>query len=181
MKKTFLPALLFVSMCFALIACSNGEYSANPGGNGNGSVNPLKPLTASEFNWAGVGKFSVKINGSLVSSDSAYWMLDTSGANRVFAWMKDGKYFHLYLKDTYTGNLYNMGFKQYLTACHYQAKTDTSATVFDAYQSVLGNSGGIYINRNDSAVMEARFYCQTINARNEVVNLSEGYFKIDKF
>ncbi len=182
MKKTFLPVLLFLSASIVLASCSNGDYSADPSGNANGSVNPLKPLTAGDFTWSGSGKFSVKVNGGgLISTDSAYWSLDTSGANTIEAWTKDGKWFRMYLKDTYTGNVYNLGFKQYNTQIRMLSGVDTATLTYTYYESVKGNSGGIYIDRNDSAVIEAHFYAQTINPLNQVNNLSEGHFRFEKF
>lgn len=181
MKKTFLPVLLFIAVCFGIASCSNGEYSANPGGNANGSINPLKPLTSGEFTWGGTGKFSVKVNGSFVSTDSAYWHLDTTGANEINAFTKDGKWIRLHLKDTYGGNLYNMGFKQYNTYCQYLIGIDTTNFTYTFCESPKGNSGGLFMNRNDSALIEGRFYCQTVSATGVITNLTEGYFKLDKF
>ncbi len=182
MKKAFLPVLLFISACFAISACSNGDYIASPSGNANGSVNPLRPLKPEEFKWAGAGKFSAKINGGgLISTDSAWWALDTSGANIIVAFTKDNGMFSMYLKDVWAGNLYNMGFKQYNTSCRYLATVDSGVTVFDYYESARGNSGGLWMVTNDSLSFSGMFYCQTVNSKGNVMNLSEGTFSLSKF
>lgn len=182
MKKAFLPVLLFISACFAISACSNGDYIATPGTNANGSVNPLRPLKPEEFNWAGAGNFSVKINGGgLISTDSAWWFIDTSGANRVVAFINGSGYFNFYLKDTYAGNLYNMGFEQYNTSAQFLGPVDSGTVFFDYYESARGNSGGLWMLTNDSLTFSGKFYCQMVNSKGNVVNLSEGTFAMSKF
>lgn len=182
MKKAFLPILLFVSVCFAISACSNGDYIASPGTNANGSINPLKPLKPEDFKWAGAGKFSVKINGGgLISTDSSWWFIDTSGANVVVAYTKESGFFRLYLKDVWAGNLYNMGFKQYNTLCQHLPPLDSGTVFFDYYESAKGNSGGLWMVTNDSLSFTGMFYCQMVNSKGNVVNLSEGTFNLSKF
>ncbi len=63
MKCIVYSVLLFTGLSL-LVACSNGTYTANPSSNANSSVNPLHPLTSSQFNWKGTDPMSANINGT---------------------------------------------------------------------------------------------------------------------
>src|ERR1043165_9714417 len=112
--KRILCAALMLTGISTLISCSNGDYTNNVTSPANQSVNPLKPLTASEFTWSGAEPLSVKRNGSLWHADSAWFHYDSTGAANLFAY-ETSKHegIVLHLLSTYAGNLYNMGFKQY--------------------------------------------------------------------
>lgn len=184
MRKLFYSILLVTAVSLMLGSCSNGEYVANPTTNGNNSGNPLNPLKADQFTWSGSGLFSVKINGNLWVADTAYYWLDTNGVNRIYAY-KDSfrQEITLYLANTWSGNLYNMGPKQYNMLATWIP--NTLAIVIDPktgfYMSALGNVGQMYMVTNDTMTYNGRFYCQTVSPEGDIVNLSEGYFNLTKW
>jgi hypothetical protein len=167
MRKSFYSLLLLAGIC-AFSACSNGDYSANPSSNVNGAVNPLNPLKASEFTWAGEEP---------LSADEAHWGLDTSGANIIIA-TKGNKMMYFRLTDVWTGNLYDMQYHNYKRFSYY---TDSSSYGLGYYQSNLDNSGEINIIENDTAVIIGKFYYKGANILGQEVSIKNGYFKISKY
>ncbi len=167
-------------LCIALASCSNGDYVANPASNGNQSINPLKPLTASEFTWAGADPVSANINGAAWVADSAYIYADSTGTYVIGA-IKGKQMLSLYFKHTWTGIVYNMGYHQYDVLGMWLDNTDSmySATYF--YQSALGNSGEMYQVQNDTAVFKGKFYFQAVNGKGQIINFSNGWFNLNKF
>jgi len=111
--RKLLNSILFVAgLSLVFASCSNGEYTANPNGNANTSLNPLNPLkTEEDFSWGGSEPLSADINGNRWVAESANFLLD-SGVNYIFAY-KGASQFHLILPDVYRGNLYNTGFGKY--------------------------------------------------------------------
>lgn len=183
MNKILYSILLSASVLVGMASCSNGDYVANPDSNGNNSVNPLNPLTAADFVWSGNDPVSCKINGSLWVADTAFYFLDTSGANNIYAFkdsFRQEMVFHLL--NTWSGNLYNMGHLQYNTMVTWIPNTLNFLDTGGAYLSTLGNSAELYMIANDTinANFTGKFYAQTVNAKGDIVNLSDGYFNVPK-
>ncbi len=173
MKNIFRCALLGLTVAL-FAACSNGDYVANPSSNSNGSINPLDPLKEGDFTWSGTDPMSADINGTNMVF-GAYWRLD-SGRNTLTG-TNGTKMIVLSLKDVYTNNLYDMGYQQYQTNGFV---TDSFGNVDSYYFSVLGNSGGVWISQNDSAVIKGKFYFQGVNSRGQVMNITHGHFNVSK-
>lgn len=178
MIRNAISALFILSFSFLLVACNNGDYKANPDNPTNGAINPLNPLTASQFNWSGVTPVSLNINGALWVADSAFYFMDTAGNNTVYAF-KDKQALFLYFKDTWQGNVYSMGFHQY--SCIGQwLQLDSFYSANSYYQSALGNSGGLYISRNDTVRFAGEFYFHGVNGNGQSVSITNGFFDLKK-
>lgn len=177
MKKVFY-SLLCAGSLLGFAACSNGDYNANPDSVENGAVNPITPLTSDEYNWGGTDPMSAEINGAGWVADNASFTLDGSGSN-VLVGTKDGsaKVMRLSLKDVWSGNLYDMGWKN---TDRYGLLTDTVNNVFTPYYSYLGNSGGIKIIYNDTDAIKGMFYFKGVTLDGQVVTVNKGYFNIIK-
>jgi len=171
MKNIVYYLFLFISLSF-FVACSNGDYIANPSSNINGSVNPLHPLAATDFTWTGTDPLSANIDGAPFVATWATFSFD-SGVN-VIAGIKGNKVIYLYLTNTWAANLYNMGYHQYNSSGYYGDSTNV-------YWSYYGNSGGLYVLQNDTFRIKGLFYFQGINAKGEVINVSNGYFNVPKW
>ncbi len=167
--------LLFAGVC-SFSACSNGDYSANPSSNVSTAVNPLKPLTSSEFTWTGDEPLSADINGTHWKADVATWSIDDSGSNFIVA-TGGGRMMYFKLADVWTGNVYDMQYKNTKRFSYY-ADSGTSASGY--YLSNLDNSGEINIIENDSLVIKGKFYYKGYNGAGKEVNITNGYFKIQK-
>ena len=177
MKKIFYNFLFVTGAFCAINACSNGPYTANPSSNGNNSVNPLKPLTSSQFTWGGSGSISADINGSHFVADTASWGLDSSGTNIIAGSNSSGKGFLFYLNSVYAVNLYSLSYHIYNT---YMVYSDSISNVNDYYFSYFGNSGEVKITENDSAYIKGLFYFQGVTHDGRIVTVSNGYFNIAK-
>ncbi|MCF8450310.1 MAG: hypothetical protein K9G49_10620 [Taibaiella sp.] len=181
MKKIF-HTVLCCLVILGLNACSNGDYNADPASNANGAVNPITPLTPTQFTWTGDEPMSADINGNRWKADNATWALDTNGANIVLG-TKDNSPIRLsfYLSDVWGdvngGNTYSMEWKDY---DRFGLYTDSMSIIEGGFYSYLSNSGGIKILRNDSVVFQGLFYFKGVSPTGKVVNISNGYFKIDK-
>ena len=91
MKNIFYSILVLAGACFVVASCSNGAYNANPTSNANQSVDPLNPLTLSQFTWGGgSGAVSGTVNGASWTADTAYFGTDSTGASDVIAYKKNG-------------------------------------------------------------------------------------------
>lgn len=178
MKKIIVGLFALSALTFA--SCSNGDYQADPASPANGAVNPKTPLGDDEFTWNGSEPISMKINGTPWTADQASFYLDTSGSN-VITGTKDGKagVIAMYLRDVWKGNSYPMEWKNYSRRAAWGDSVGNNEWVI--YTSDRSNSGGIRIIRNDSAVIEGKFYFKGVSINEEVVNISEGYFKINKW
>ena len=166
----------YIFYCFLLVtglsvftACSNGDYIANPGTNANASVNPLHPLTASDFTWSGTNPMSGNFNGVPWVASSAAYAFD-SNMNVLRGYIGNNQLV-LYLTGAWRGNLYNMGYHQYNYSGIW---TDSTGS----YESVLGNSGGLFMLQNDSLGIKGLFYFQGIDTKGDVINITNGYFNI---
>ena len=172
-------SLVFCSAVLGLVSCSNGDYQASPTSNANNAVNPITPLEPDEYSWSGDEPMSADINGARWVADYATFGLDSSGGN-VLVGYKDGSPFLLrfYLKDVWTGNTYSMEWEDYDRFAYI---TD-SATLFTdgAYFSYLSNSGGVHILRNDSAMIQGKFYYKGVSATGKTITVNNGYFEIEK-
>ncbi len=176
MKQLFYSVLMFAGVCSAMSSCSNGAYDANPAGAANTGVNPLNPLTSSQFTWVGSGSFSGDVNGVHFVADTSAWYLDSSGTN-VFVGYSGSKGFIFYLNNVYSVNVYPM---QYHIYNRQAAWTDSVGNVNDYYFSYLGNSGEVKVTENDSAYIKGQFYFQGVTANGRLVTVSNGTFNIAK-
>ncbi|MFI4955484.1 MAG: hypothetical protein ACHP9Y_06180 [Gammaproteobacteria bacterium] len=178
MNKILFTILLVAGLTYALGSCSSGAYNANPSSNANQSINPLNPLNAKQFTWAGTTKkVSLNFNGALWETDSAgigwYDSLQTN-----VLWASDGKkLLVLYIKDGWGGHVYNMGYKQY----NYLGEwVPDSASFYSRYESALGNSGELYMTANDTVNFCGKFYFQAVNAAGQIDNITNGIFTLTK-
>lgn len=178
MKRVLYTFLFMAGLSVMLSACSGGDYKANASSPANNSINPLKPLTASQFTWSGVDPVSANINGSPWVADSAMYFLDSTGANVIFAY-NGTQALYLYFRNTWQGGLYNMGFNNYDVIGEW-VNMDSSFVSTSWHISALGNSGEMYMQQNDTVVFKGRFYCQAVNSHGDIVNISNGYFNFNK-
>ncbi len=177
MRKILNSILFIAGLSLVFASCSNGEYTANPSGNANTSLNPLNPLkSGDDFSWGGNEPLSADINGSHWVAEGASFLLD-SGVNYIFA-NKGASQFHLVLPDVYQGNIYNTGFGKY---DRYMLYADSfGGLTSNYYFSYLGNFGQLYITENDSAIIAGKFHFQGINNKGQLISVTNGYFKIVK-
>lgn len=182
MKKTFYALLLFAGVCFSVSSCSNGAYNASPSSPANSGVNPLNPLKASQFTWTGTDPVSFQVNGAGWHADTAYFLLDSTGASNVIAY-KGSTAFIIHLADLYkvevaTGSvldsMYYHGYSQFA------AFLDSSNTGGYYCYSYLGNSGEVNVIENDSAYLKAQFYFIGVSSKGTVINVSNGWVNITK-
>jgi uncharacterized protein DUF6252 len=180
MKRILYSGLLITGVSLLLYACSSGAYVANSSNPANGSINPLNPLTTSQFTWPALGSLSANVNGTQWVADTAYYYLNPlNGFNVVIGTKSSPKSsLALYLFETYSGNLYNMGFKQYNTYGIYITYDSTAIT--GSYVSTAGNSGELFMQQNDTAYFKGRFYFQAIDTAHQIENLTNGYFDLHK-
>ncbi|MES2704757.1 MAG: DUF6252 family protein [Bacteroidota bacterium] len=176
MKKIFYS--LMVAGVLGLAACSNGDYEANPDSNTNSGINPIDPLTSDDFNWSGGEPVSATINGAGWKADAAYLTIDSTGANVLVA-VKGHQVMAFYLRDVWKGNVYDIGFKQEFRHIMW---SDSVGQTYNVYDSKLGNSAGIkIIENNDSLnVFSGQFYFKGVSPKGDVVNVTNGYFKVTK-
>ncbi|GAA4467366.1 hypothetical protein GCM10023093_23140 [Nemorincola caseinilytica] len=161
-----------------MASCSNGDYQTDPKSPANGAVNPVTPLDGSEFNWSGSEPLSMDINGSKWVADDVYFYLDTSGSNVLIASKVNSSVrLMLYLRDVWAGNVYSMEWQNYGR----RAEFSDSTYIGEIFTSDRSNSGGLRISRNDTAVIEGKFYFKGISQNSKVVNIRNGYFKINKW
>ena len=81
------------------------------------------------------------------------------------------------LQNVWGGSVYNMGYKQY---DKYALWTDSLGYSAGYYQSVLGNSGELYMTANDSVNFCGKFYFQAIDGAGHIDNITNGDFKLTK-
>lgn len=167
---------LAVAGISVLASCSNGDYKASPDNNTNNSVNPIAPLTSSQYTWTGAEPVSANINGSPWTADVAYFSNDSTWANVIVA-MKGSQVMYLYLRDVWKDNVYDIGYK---VPYRYIIWTDSVDGTYSAFYSNLGNSAGLKMNQNDSATIKGQFYAKAVDSKGRVVNISNGYFKLSK-
>ena len=178
MKNVFYSILLLAGIGFAGMACNKGAYNANTNSNQNLGVNPLTPLTADQFDWAGSSHdpMSATINGVPWAASYATWSLDTKGGNVITGYLGAKKMF-LYLNQVYAGNVYDMGYNNFLQAGIW---SDSVGAIYENYYSTNGNSGEVYITHNDSASITGLFYFKGASNSGEVVEVTNGYFHLSK-
>ncbi len=180
MKNLFYSILLVTGVACVVASCSKGAYNANTAANANGSINPLTPLTTpDQFNWIGSGQdpMSATINGVGWKASYATWSLDTFGGNVIKGYL-GGQIMYLYLNQVYQGNIYPMGYHDYLQSGSW---SDSVGGAYLSYYSYYGNSGEVYITHNDSAYIQGLFYFKGITGSGQVTTVSNGYFKLNKF
>ncbi len=180
MKKLLYSALFCACITAVLASCGGKDYVANPSSNANGSVNPLNPLTSSQFTWTGTAPLTVYVNGSPWTADTAFYTFDDSSGTNVIVGYKGTQAIQLNLTDVYAGNVYSMQLKTYNRIAVWY-NLDSVYAITSTYSSILGNSGEIKIIENDSAKMVAQFYFQGVNASGGVDNFSNGYLSINKY
>jgi len=188
MKKVIYSVLLFAGVGFALAACNNGDYNANPASNANNSVNPLAPLDSAQlaaFVTTGTPSFiTATINGSSWSANgdtaASWYFVDTTGCNLITG-ISGGKFFQLQLRNVYATNIYNMGHNNRVTYGIVADYGDTTGEK-NIHISYFGNSGEVQILQNNPVAMKGTFYFQAIDsATGDVVNVYNGYFNVLKF
>jgi hypothetical protein len=182
MKRILSIIALLAAVGYGLQSCSSGAYQANPSSNANGSINPLKPLTAKQFTWTGTGaKVSLNINGAPWSTDSAsiFWY-DSLQTNIVFA-SGGGKVLIMYIKAGWANNVYNMGYKQYDYLAQWADDSATFVSPGLLFQSALGNSGELYMTANDTLHFDGKFYFQGANSKGQIDNITNGVFTLLKY
>lgn len=185
MKNVFYSILLFACFCGVLASCTGGDYNASPNSNANYVVNPLKPLTATQFSWgegttaaiwSGLGVMGATINGSSWSTNNASWYVDTTGTTVVTGYV-GSTIIQLKMNTIYTGKVYPMNFHDYNPYCQL---SDSVGGSYLAYYSFNGNSGELYITENDSAYIKGMFYCECISNNGQITAINNGYFNISK-
>lgn len=187
MKKVLYTMLFCTGLASALTSCSNGEYTANPSSNANGSINPLTPLTSSQFTWSGTEPMSADINGVHWVADGGAFTQDSLFTNQMVGTKSDGTTMALLLANVWGGNLYNMGYHVYDKFGLYidslgpdPLKSPNAANAAHYYISYLGNSGEVKVLENDSAYIKGVFYFQGVNSKGQIINVTNGYFKLPK-
>jgi hypothetical protein len=178
MMKKLLYGILICSVVGGMMACSNGDYQADPQSPVNGVVNPATPLSGDEFSWSGSEPLSMDVNGKKWVADFATFVLDTSGSNVITAY-KTGSpaMIHMVLRDVWKDNVYAMEWQNYSRRSEWY---DSVQGNWVKYTSDRSNSGGVKILRNDTAVIEGKFYFKGVSIDNKTVNISNGYFKVVK-
>ncbi|MBX2907111.1 MAG: hypothetical protein KF744_13785 [Taibaiella sp.] len=179
MKRIFHTLALAAAIAGTLASCNNGDYVADPNSNANPGVNPVTPLTESEFTWENKNeKLAADINGTRWVADNVTFYLDSTGANVVTGYKdKSDIVVQLYMRDVWGGNLYDMEYKnmdQYGTVI---STVPLESTILYSY---LGNSGGLKITQNDSAWIRGSFYFKAIDAKNNVTSVLKGVMNIEK-
>lgn len=179
MKNVFYSILLFAGICGVFAACTGGAYNASPTSNANFVINPLTPLTQSQFTWgvgSKVGAMGAVINGVPWATNNVFW-IDTSGPNEVYG-VLGSQVIHLHLNNVYGGNIYPMGFKLYEQNGSW---SDSVGSVYNIYQSINGNSGEAYITENDTTYIRGMFYFEGITNAGQIAAVNNGYFNIKKY
>ncbi len=179
MRKLLYSILLFAAIGFALASCSKGAYNANTDSAANGGVNPLTPLTASQFDWIGSGKdpMSANINGTPWTAGYATWALNSAGSNIIIGYL-GGQVMYLSLNQVYAGNVYSMSYHDRADSSSW---SDSVGSAYYSYSSYLGNSGEVYVTHNDSAYIQGLFYFKGITPTGQIVSITDGYFKLLKY
>ena len=185
MKKILLSIMAIAATC-SFVACSNGDYLANPVTHANESVNPDNVLTIDQFSWGGTDAISCKINGVYYNVDSAHttWGLDTAGYNVITGFTGIAHGLILRMKNVYGGALYNFGTLNLANSNNTLRSMifyDSMATGPKAYSSAIGNIGQVYILQNDSSRIKGKFHFQALDSiGGNVINVSEGWFNVNK-
>ena len=180
MKKLLYSILFCAGITGLLASCGGKDYVANPSSNANTGVNPLNPLTASQFTWTGTAPLTVYVNGAPWTADTAFYTFDDSSGTNVIVGYKGTQALQLNLANVYAGAIYPMQLKTYsVIAVWYNL--DSSYSITSTYSSILGNSGEIKVTENDSAKMVAQFYFQGVNGSGGVNTYSNGYLSINKY
>ena len=190
MRKALYSLLFMAGVTAALASCTNGDYTANPSSNANGSINPLLPLTSSQFTWAGTEPMSCDINGTHWVADAAYFAINPLNSNLIQGIKgsdSTATEICLSLNDVWKDNLYNMGYHIYNRWGGYYSllvpnpfAAPTAVTGPYIYLSNIGNSGEVKILTNDSASIKGQFYFQGVNSKGQIMNITNGYFNISK-
>ncbi len=178
--KNIRYAILFCAFVVGLVSCNNGDYIADPASNGNGAVNPITPLTSSQFTWFNPNvELSAKINGAYWEADYVTFGIDTAGSNVIVGYKNsDPVTVSLYLRDVWgPDNVYPMEWENY---SRYGVYLNGLSSVDGGYFSYLSNSGGLKITANDTDVIKGMFYFKGVSANGKVVNLSDGVINIIK-
>jgi hypothetical protein len=168
--------ILFACVCF-FASCSNGDYLANPTANSNNGINPITPLESDEFTWSGNDPVSADINGAHWIADWSYYTIDSTWANIITAG-KGSQVMYIYLRDVWKDNLYDIGYK---VPSRYIKWSDSVNHEYVTFYSNLGNSGAVFMTRNDSAGIAGKFYFTGVSLSGQVINLTNGHFSREKW
>ena len=179
MKRIFHTLALAVAIAGTLASCNNGDYVADPTSNANPGVNPVTPLTESEFTWGNqTEQLAADINGTRWVADHVSFFLDSTGANVVTGYKDESDIvLQLYMRDVWTGNLYEM---EWNNLGRYGTVINSIPTNASVYYSYLGNSGGVKISQNDSAFLRGTFYFKGVDRENNVTSVLKGVMNIEK-
>ena len=179
MKNGFYTILLFAVICGVFAACTGGNYNASPDNNANGAVNPLTPLTSSQFTWTGTDPISATINGVPWVASLGTWSFDTAGGGaNVLTGVSGSTVVQLYLSGVYAGNIYGMNYHDY---GQFVDVSDSVSGAYYSYSSVYGNSGEVQIVENDSARIKGYFYAKCLTPSGQVLVINNGYFNLPKY
>jgi hypothetical protein len=174
--KSKLCGFFLIALCI-FSSCSNGDYLASPTSNANNSINPLNQLKAEDFNWKGTDPVSLDINGTRWVATWAAWGLDSNG-DYIMA-TGGGKTLFMSISDSWPNNLYTLA---NLNLKRWAYWIDSTNNTYQLYFSDLGNSGQLFMNRNDSAVIKGLFHFKGVaKYENKVINITNGYFNIQKY
>lgn len=179
MKRIFHTLALAAAIAGTLASCNNGDYVADPQSNANPGVNPVTPLTESEFTWGNqTEKLAADINGTRWVADYVTFFLDSTGANVVTGYKdKSDITLQLYMRDVWGGNLYEMEWDNMKRFGTVIKSIPLDASV---YYSYLGNSGGLKITQNDSAWIRGTFYFKAVDAKKNVTSVLKGVMNVEK-
>lgn len=188
MKKILLAGLV----CFAsvgFVACSNGDYDANPNTNNGNVTNPLNNNGGgnngggnnggnSSFNWSGTDPLSAKTDGEAwVANDASTF--DLNGYTII-----DGS-----LENTSNDKTVMISIKSSIVeAGKTYSVSATSADVVITYTEYIDGptlytaaSGEVRIDENDATHVKGKFYFTGKDPFTSTSkNVTEGYFNINK-
>ncbi len=194
--KKLLNFLTLATLSATLFSCAK-DYTANPSSAINQSINPYNPLDSAGFAQFtnNAGAFSCYINGQFfqLPEPIVRWGWNaTTGSDQIIAAVDSNYGMVLNLKDTWSNGIFDFDPGTWNGSQYINKVGKIYATVFDSvlsknyFQSIIGNSGRVYIIRNDgysdTARLIGRFY---FNCRDTVsgtvINVTEGYFNIKKW
>lgn len=185
MKKILLASLVsFASIGF--VACSNGDYDANPNTNNGNVTNPLNTNGGgnsgggnnSSFDWSGTDPMSAKVGGNAWQATSKLAIV--SGDLFLFqGYADDNTSIGFYVNNNATeGTVYD-----FTASSVEQGMYVTDKTIMDPslmYMASVGNGGQIKILENDASHMKGLFYFNGKTKAGEEITVTEGYFNVQK-
>jgi len=142
----------------------------------------------SKYDWSGASPISCNINGAPWVADPGSVTYSYASGYNMFGGNSGGhKGLYFWFNGVYPGNTYTMGYKngsQYIA--YVDSPTVASRFWYYSYNALFG-TGGVQISRNDTfnpayhGYIEGKFYFEGIDSLGRVVNVSNGYFNIQKW